>query len=99
MRKLADFGVRIFAMDITDDAAVIAAVEKIIAETGRIDVLVNNVGYGSYGSVEEVPLDEAPPAVRHRCRARQSHNCSSSERTLSRRAGRRNHHAGTRGAA
>ncbi len=59
MRGLAELGVRTFGMDVTGDASVTAGVEKIISEAGRINILVNNAGYGSYGSVEEVPLDEA----------------------------------------
>ena len=59
MEPLAERGAHVFAMDVTDDASMVAGIERIIAERGRIDVLVNNAGYGSYGAVEDVPIDEA----------------------------------------
>jgi len=59
MAPLADAGIRPVRVDVTDDASLAGFVEQVLAESGRVDVLVNNAGYGSYGAVEDVPLDEA----------------------------------------
>ena len=46
-------------LDVTDKAAVDATVGETIARFGRIDVAVNNAGYGLFGAVEEVSESDA----------------------------------------
>ena len=51
-------GCEIFALDVTDEAARRAAVEAIEARFGAVGILVNNAGYGQYGPIEEISLDD-----------------------------------------
>lgn len=59
MADLAAQGAKVLALDVTDEASLKAAVDALFAAEGRIDALVNNAGYGSYGALEDVPLAEA----------------------------------------
>jgi NAD(P)-dependent dehydrogenase (short-subunit alcohol dehydrogenase family) len=62
LKDLADgFGDAILpiALDVTDHAAVIAAVGQAHAHFGRLDIVVNNAGYGHFGFLEEITETEA----------------------------------------
>jgi gluconate 5-dehydrogenase len=54
-----EYGVKTLAIrcDITDTEMVDAAVDKALAEFGRIDILVNNAGTGGVADAEDVPDD------------------------------------------
>jgi len=51
--------VRMLVCDVTDDASVQALIAKVLAESGQIDVLVNNAGLGLTGGAEESSIRQA----------------------------------------
>jgi len=56
LRKL---GVKTMELDVSDDASVKAGVENVLAEAGKIDVLVNNAGIASAGVTEAFTTEQA----------------------------------------
>jgi len=52
-------GLRMIVMDVNSDESVAAAIDEIVRVEGRIDVVVNNAGFGIAGAVEDTSIEEA----------------------------------------
>ena len=59
MNDLKDLGAIPIKMDITNEEDIQTAVNQIEKDQGGVDVLINNTGFGLYGAVEDVSIDDA----------------------------------------
>jgi len=50
--------INVIELDVDKEESIISAIKKIMTDKGRIDVLVNNAGYGQFGCIEDVPIDD-----------------------------------------
>ena len=57
-RIAAELGARFVKLDVTDEENWQAAVERVSAEHGRLDILLNNAGFSPHDTVEDFQLDQ-----------------------------------------
>ncbi|MES2520730.1 MAG: oxidoreductase [Bacteroidota bacterium] len=59
MQDLKTYDIQPIAMDVTNEESLVNGVNQMLSDAGSIDILVNCAGLGSYGALEDVPMQEA----------------------------------------
>jgi NAD(P)-dependent dehydrogenase (short-subunit alcohol dehydrogenase family) len=57
LSDLADEGIKVLPLDMTEEKSMVAAVEQITEEHGAVGALINNAAYTLVGTIEETPIE------------------------------------------